>query len=293
MSWFNKSRKAAEDERYMPPDYSFTYDPSAVPPEKKTGRTALKVMAVIAAVSLALFAASLAVVVPKQNGLVLELGEELTVLPADYLYGYSFIVDRAEIDLSGVDSSKVGEYSFSLKLLFYDYSVSVRVEDTTPPELIPLDEPLFLATGQEYFPENFAKAAEDISGEVKLSVNYGGSRRDSISFPKAGSYNITLEGEDPSGNIGTLTVEFTVDDPPVIIGVFDRHLPVGTDFDPANVIAVDSVEGVISDRVSVDTGGFDPGREGSYSVTYTARDSHNLETVRTVTLTVCRKQELK
>ena len=80
-------------------------------PEKQGGgKKALKIFAVFVVVCLGLFAASLAVVFPKRNQIILELGEGLPMQPGDYLYGYSFIIDKAEMDISDVDYYSIGDY---------------------------------------------------------------------------------------------------------------------------------------------------------------------------------------
>ena len=50
--------------------------------------------------------------------------------------------------------------------------------------------------------------------------------------------------------------------------------------------------GNLTDRMSVDRGGFDPRTEGDYTVTYTVADSHGLVTEKSVTLSVRGKNQL-
>ena len=70
------------------------------------------------------------------------------------------------------------------------------------------------------------------------------------------------------------------------------HLPVGTDFDVASVAAVDTGDGNLTNKIQIERGGFDPDREGNYTVTYTVADSHGLATEKTVTYSVCQKEKL-
>ena len=243
-------------------------------------------------IAAALFLISLAVVFPKSDVFVTELGDHLPTSPTDYLFGYRFIVDKAQIDTSSVDTAKVGYYQAYASLLFYRYSIEIKVEDTTPPEITPFSDPLYIASGRDYKPEDFAEEISDISGSVKNTLKYGGSQWESISFPMPGNYSVVIESEDPSGNIGSQKIEFTVDDPPVIIGAFDRHLPVGTDFDPSSAVAVDSGDGNLTEKMTVDQGGFQPDSEGDYTVTYTVADSHGLETEKSVVISICGKDRL-
>lgn len=254
------------------------------------GTKYLKGLGVIIGIALLLFGISLAVVFPKQAEFVVELGENASVSPTDYLFGYPFIVNHAEIDVSGVNTGRAGEYKADARLLMYRYTIDVRVEDTTPPSIIPFETELYIATGREYSPQDFAESVSDASGHVGCVIRYGGSEYDSIAFPLAGSFTLLLEAKDGSGNTGSREIRFTVDDPPVIVGAFDRHLPVGTDFN-IKAIAADSGDGILSDSMRIDAGGFDPDTEGEYTVTYTVADSHGLQSEKSVTLTVCGKKD--
>ena len=261
-------------------------------PKNTGGRKAAKVIAGLSGILLLLFAVSLVVVFPKSERLEVELGENVSISPTDYLFGYRFIVNRGKMDVSHVDTGKVGEYRATASLLFYHYNIDISVVDTTPPEIVPFADELFIATGREYGPEAFAEKISDVSGNVRCRIKYGGSRRESISFPDVGGYTVVLEAEDDSGNVGSCEIAFSADDPPVIIGAFDRHLPVGTDFDLTRVAAVDTGDGNLTDRMKVDRGGFDPQTEGDYTVTYSAADSHGLVTEKSVTLSVCGRRTL-
>ena len=256
------------------------------------GKKAAKRIASVSGILILLFGISLFVAFPKADRFVVELGEEPSVSPTDYLLGYGFIVNYGKIDVTGVDTDKVGDYRATASLLFYNYRVDISVVDTTPPEIIPFDEELYIATGREYKPEDFASEISDISHEVNCRIRYGGDELEGISFPAAGEYRILLEAEDPSGNVGSSEISFTVDDPPVIIGVFDRHLPVGTDFDITRAAAADTGDGNLTGSIKVDRGDFDPQKEGNYTVSYSVSDSHGLLTEKSVILSICGKKTL-
>ena len=258
---------------------------------KKRGKP-LKAIGIVVGVLLGLFAVSLGAVFPKQREMTVELGGEVSQAPSDYLFGYPFIIDSADVDTGGVITDKVGDYQTTARLLFYHYTFDVRVRDTTPPEIVPLADELYIASGRDYRPDDFMEQARDLSGKTECRIAYGGKTYDTISFPLQGKYRLTLEAEDASGNVGTREIDFTVDDPPVIIGAFDRHLPVGTDFDVASVAAVDTGDGNLTNKIQIERGGFDPDREGNYTVTYTVADSHGLATEKTVTYSVCQKEKL-
>lgn len=275
------------------PDYGM-YRQGQAPPNlsAQRGKKKPKVFLIALAIILLIFAASLAVVFPKSDEFVLELGDGISLSPSDYLFGYGFVVDRGKIDAGGVDPSKAGNYQIRAELYFYNYTLNIRIQDTTPPEIIPYSDELYIATGRDYRPEDFAAEISDISGDVTCVIDYGGSESESISIPGAGEYSLLLKAEDINGNVGTREIFFRADEPPVIIGAFDRRLPTGADFDPYRVVAADSGDGEITENMNIDTGGFDPNAIGDYTITYSVSDSHGLTTEKAVTVSVCHEWEL-
>lgn len=159
-------------------------------PVQKGKKSVKKSIGIILCVLLGLFVISLAVVFPKSRLFVVELGDNLSASPSDYLFGYGFIVDRAAIDVEEVNTGKVGDYRGTARLFFYHYSFDVKVRDTTPPEITPFTEELYIATGREYAPENFADAISDLSGDVQCRIIYADGKSEKISFPASGHYSL-------------------------------------------------------------------------------------------------------
>ena len=180
-------------------------------PKAGKGKKAAKSFAILIVTAAVLFGLSLLAAFPRSGEFVVELGEDVPVSPSDYLLGYDFIVSNGKIDASGVDTGRVGDYKANASLLFYNYSLIIRVVDTTPPEIIPFSDELFIATGRDYKPEDFAESISDISGDVSCVIKYGGSAWESISFPIASSYRLTLEAADNSGNVASREIAFTAD----------------------------------------------------------------------------------
>ena len=140
------------------------------------GNRLLRVSWVVFGVLLGLFVLSLGIVIPRQREFVVELGSKVSESPADYLFGYGFIVDRAAVDADGVNTGKAGDYTATARLLFYDYTLHICVRDTTPPEIIPFADELYIATGREYVPADFAEKITDLSGDVTCRIKYENSR---------------------------------------------------------------------------------------------------------------------
>lgn len=228
---------------------------------------------------------------PKLGTVYVELGSEVSSDPQDYLWGLSGSVKDAEIDVSEVNSHKVGTYRAYAKTWVVRYPFTVVVRDTASPEILPAEGQVYIAAGREYTPEDFVSEIRDASDISQTLLYYDDTAYKTIRFDSLGDEKAEIHATDVWGNESVLPVTFTVDDAPVIVA-FDRHLPVGTDFDVSRAAAVDSVDGRLSERVMADMGDFDPKTAGTYPVTYTVTDNYGLETTKTVTLTVCDKKEL-
>lgn len=241
----------------------------------------------------AAFAISLVVAVPKASVVYVELGDRVPSAPSDYLFGCGFTLKYAEINTAEVNAAEVGAYNVYAKFLFYHYTIGVEVRDTTAPVIELPEGTIYAATDKVYEPADLVSDIYDLSGEVHSTVTFNGNVYDSISFSETGDYTAVIESTDVWGNVGSQTITFTVDDPPMIIGAFDRHIAVGSNFDlTAHVVAADSTDGILTDQMRIDTGGFDPKTAGDYRVTYTVSDNYGLETSSAVTLSVVERRQL-
>lgn len=248
-----------------------------------------KLGALIGIVSAA-FLISLAVAVPKSNVVYVELGENIPSAPSDYLFGCGITLKDAAIDVSEVDTNAIGRYQVYADFLFYHYTIDVEVRDTTAPVIALSEQPVVVAADRVYAPADLVGGIYDPSGGVHSTVTYEGNVYDSISFTETGEHTAVITATDALGNEGSREITFTVDDAPMIIGAFDRHIAVGSEFDPHNVVAADSTDGILTDRLQIDAGNFDPNTAGDYQITYTVSDNYGLQTSAAVTLHVVEKK---
>ena len=86
---------------------------------------------IIVALAIGFFSYRVKLVTPAS---MVELGDEVSIDPFDYLEGFKFAVERSEIDISEVDNFKVGAYEVNIKHAWQNFTVSVTIQDTTPPE---------------------------------------------------------------------------------------------------------------------------------------------------------------
>ncbi|MGN0474928.1 MAG: immunoglobulin-like domain-containing protein [Acutalibacteraceae bacterium] len=259
----------------------------------KKWKRVLLIVAVSVFTCVLCFVISLAAVIPKFQKNTVELGESVSTEPRDYLYGYSFIIANADIDTSHVDTTKVGQYEVHCDIWFYHYAFKINVVDTTAPTISASENQIYLASSREYHPEDFIDSVSDLSGDVQIWVDYGGKQYHNISFEILGQYTVAVTAKDASGNVSSINVNFTVDEAPVIIGVFDRHLVKGKNYDAGkSVVAIDNLDGNITEELKIDAAGLDTNTIGEYSVTYSVKDSYGLESSRTATIYICNENEI-
>ena len=86
----------------------------------------------------------------RADGFVLELGEELTKDPFQYITGMEWSVPKSRIDFSEVEEDKVGQYQVYLKHGWQKFAYTVTIHDTTPPDLALWEKDLVLQQGRVY-----------------------------------------------------------------------------------------------------------------------------------------------
>lgn len=232
-------------------------------------------------------------VTPKSEEFIVELGEDISEDSKDYLKGWDFLLKGAYVDTKQVNTDKTGIYQAYCQLLFYDFVFRINVVDTTAPAITPVRETLYLEAGKEYAAEFFFQEVSDYSNEVSTCIVYHEQRSDMISFEETGAYNLEVLAEDAEGNSSRLDVEVLVDEAPVFVGIHDRYLAVGSQMDVYEcVAAIDNQEGIISDRICVDTGDLDMDTIGDYIITYTVADAYGLETSESAAIRIRNADEL-
>lgn len=198
-----------------------------------------------------------------RESVTLELGESL--LPEDILLAPQ--QDSARLDLEelkALSAAAPGTYTLEA-----DGAVcTVTVCDTVAPVLELRD--VQRKPGSRIDLEDFVKKAEDVSGTVAL--RYVGEEPDGKA---RGTYPVTIEAEDASGNITRKDAVLWITNdavPPVIQGVknsFTVEKHGSLDF-LEGVVAYDSMDGRCD--VTVDTSSLDVDTAGIYYITFNAVD---------------------
>jgi len=202
-----------------------------------------------------------------------------------------------ELDLTGVDWNKPGDYEVEVKATDNGGNettkkITIHVVDTTPPDIsadetkeFPLGIPLTNEEIIDGFHINvFDNTGEAITPEIDMSK---------VDVNKPGKYPIEITATDSAGNKSTKTVEAEIKDlfpPTVEIKKNEVEYPLGTPKTPEEILHDAGVE--VSDNSGetitpeVDMSGVDFNKPGSYEVEVKATDSAGNTTVGKVTIKV-------
>ena len=204
---------------------------------------------IIVALAIGFFSYRVKLVTPAS---MVELGDEVSIDPFDYLEGFKFAVERSEVDISEVDNFKVGAYEVNIKHAWQNFTVSVTIQDTTPPELNVKEDVQYLLNSQTYKIDEFVNSAKDLSGNVETVIRLNDSiSADRVSFTKNGNYKVIIIATDINDNYTVKSVDVIVDTPPEFGGEMpDYYLAVGSEIDYLDgLTAWDEHDGDLTDKI--------------------------------------------
>lgn len=217
----------------------------------------------------------------------IELGDTLESDITTYIEGFEKAVAQSQLDISQVDTYTAGNYEAYVTLGERTITYCINVTDTVKPELTLNTEVDYIATNRDYAPQYFVKDVFDLSGTAEIYFDVGGSLEQTINLESTGEYEVCIVAKDISGNETAQTTTVTVDSAPILIGIENATIPIGTDYNfVQGVVAVDEVDGIITDQIVVNTDTFNATVSGDYEVTYSVSDSYGIETTKNVTITV-------
>ena len=227
-------------------------------------------------------------VVPKQGEIVLELGQEVPADVREVLRGSGWALERTSIDYGAVDTLRVGTYTAEVSTLLGKRAMTVRISDTTAPDLKTIPDGHVLQTGVPCGTDALVEEAKDLSGAVSVYFEENGVRQDTVRRDAAGTAELTLVAEDASGNRTVRPVSVLFDDAPRFLLALDRYVAAGTDADFTSYVAAwDDTDGTCNENISVDTTGLDMTVPGEYEIVLTATDRYGFANTKTVRVTVC------
>lgn len=261
---------------------------------KKIGLILGIVAAVIVIVALLPFVVPLNKVT---DSITVELGDELTTNLDDYVSGFAPGFWVTKLDVSMVDTSKVGDYTTIVKHGFQEFTYTILVRDTTAPVLTLDTENIYLKKGQMYPADYFVEEVFDLSGEVTVTVSdtvMPDFRRTYAYSENCGVYVLSFYAKDASGNESAYTLSVTVDTAPTISGIKEYYVVPGTTLNYLEFIsAYDEVDGDVSESVQVNAENVDLSVLGSYELVYMCEDSYGLESEESVAVNVMEAMDIQ
>ena len=142
--------------------------------------------------------------------------------------------------------------------------------------------------GDSFNPLSGITASDKEDGDLTSKITVSGT----VDTTKAGSYNLTYSVVDSKGLKATTIVTITVSEKtstntaPVINGVTNKEIKIGSAFNPlTGITASDKEDGDLTNKIVV-SGTVDTTKAGAYNLTYSVTDSKELVTTAKATITV-------
>ncbi len=233
----------------------------------------------------------------------LEIGENLSKNPTDYLEGDDWCVALSYVDASSVKKTKVGRYPIHIYHGFHKYTCYVNVTDTLAPVISCDIKNKTITPGQTVSVHSLGLNIQDHSeidsiAFTKISSNhfYTGLPDDQMAemekayakgldmwaeefqFSYGGIYTLTIEVTDEFHNSSEITLNLTVEEPPVVTAPNHIYVAENQTIDYTNYIdAWDFIdEDFGKDDLVVDASEVNLSKTGSYQVFFKATDSYGL-----------------
>lgn len=265
---------------------------------------------------------------PKQlsKKATIELGNEDALKVSDFLDLSKDELKNAKLNTKDVDFFKVGDYTATITYNKKDYTIKVKVKDTTAPE-VKLSDNITVQTNNPLHMSDIITNVTELSGNIDASfkdkpksestdntesvsatentestesgsasvIAVGGcnlKHNDEITYTKSGDYDNTITVTDDAGNNTDIDIKISVIDAPSINGISDKTVTVGDTIDYlSGVTATDGKGTDITGSIEVDSSKVDINTPGTYQITYKVTDSYGFSTGANCNITVNEKKE--
>lgn len=262
---------------------------------------------------------------PKQlsKKATIELGNEDALKVSDFLDLSKDELKNAKLNTKDVDFFKVGDYTATITYNKKDYTIKVKVKDTTAPE-VKLSDNIVVQTNTPLHMSDIITEVTELSGSIDASFkdkpktestestektdsteSTEGSatgviavsgcnlkHNDEITYTTAGDYDNTITVSDDNGNTTSVDIKISVIDAPSINGISDKTVTVGDTVDYlSGVTATDGKGTDITGSIEVDSSKVDINTPGTYQITYKVTDSYGFSTGANCNITVNEKKE--
>ncbi len=209
----------------------------------------------------------------------LELGNKIT--KEDLLYSVEQDGDKLnQEELDKINSSGPGEYEIKVIYEGQEYVTKIKVQDTTPPDLILQD--VIIYDDETVEKDRFIKSVTDASGEITTTL------LTKIDYSRIGAQEIVVEAVDKNNNQITKTAILTIKkdtEGPVFQGITNLTVNKYTKINyNKGVTAIDERDGSVT--FTVDDSKVNTSVAGTYYATYTATDKKGNTTTKKRKITV-------
>lgn len=222
----------------------------------------------------------------KSNEVTVELGGTLDTDISTYVECSERIKDDIKMDVSGVDTSKVGSYKATVTYKKETMDFTVNVEDTTAPTVYLQKGGIFKITvGETLAKDDIVSQMDDLAGISKYYIlsDDNTSENETISYPEEGDYVNKIVVVDNNGN--STEKDFTVH----VVPDYLAHVSGFHDWTVEQNADIDFTQGIEADEriASVTAGTIDLSQPGEQTLVYSITGDDN-ETVveQSVTVTV-------
>ena len=223
------------------------------------------------------------------SSVTIEAGEEFKPEAKDFFKGKHS--GDVKIDTSKVDTDKVGEYEATATYKKHNYTITVKVEDTTAPTITAKSEdPVYTKDVTAVNAEDYV-TVEDVSdttvaftGYQKMDSLDGNVLGDPVTETpeEEGFYKAIITATDKSGNESDTAVILVYDKTaPTIEGLADGTTESDPTEDSIQCTATDTIDGAVEVTKSIEKTG-----DNQYTVTAKATDKAGNEATQTATITV-------
>lgn len=219
----------------------------------------------------------------------IEAGEEFKPEAKDFFKGKHS--GDVKIDTSKVDTDKVGEYEATATYKKHNYTITVKVEDTTAPTITAKsDNPVYTKDITAINAEDYV-TVEDVSDTTVAFTGY--QKMDSLDAEpiteatatvpeEEGFYKATITATDASNNESDTTITLVYDKTaPTIEGLADGTTESDPTEDSIQCTATDAIDGAVDVTKSIEKTG-----DNQYTVIAKATDRAGNEATQSATITV-------
>ena len=241
----------------------------------------------------------------KKDQITAEYGSKMPTNAEYYMEGNKIALKGVKIDVSKVDTEKVGTYDATATKGKKAYQFTVTVKDTVKPEVV-LKDYLYAIAGKELKSSDMIKEVSDLAGikslsfkDAQVEVKDAKDSKDTVpvialKYDKAGTQKNTLTVEDNNGNM--TEVEFDLN----VVGAYVGEVKnLKSEW---NVVKdsknMDYMKDITYDTtkvksVTVDAKKVDTTKAGTYPIIYTVESTSGEKSNVTIPVNVVTKDDAK